>query len=273
MIGDIAGQCEALVKLEAQLPKGSPILLLGDLNDRGWQSKEVIEWAIYNDVDNGGRVVTLDSNHGDLFVDWFRQKTDAGHVPRYDIDVFEMNGGRATLSSYGHNISRCFTDELLSNKTLIDHIKWLSSRPSHVINKVNGQRYLFTHAPFPSGNPHRSFSQFLLKGSGYTSWKQDFDSELNHQWNRQEPNGFHNDMPNTISVFGHNSGNGVKIFCEQYENGVYVNNDSIEAIMDLNKGQVYGICLDTTRNKCLTALDLTNFRIYTEPYPTEARMY
>lgn len=267
VIGDIAGQKAALDALVAKLPK-KPIILLGDLNDRGWESKSVIQWA----MDNEDRVTTLDSNHGDMFVDWFRQKTNALYVPRYDSDIFEANGGRATISSYDLDF-RSTTNELLTNGDLNEHIYWLSTRPSHIVHEINTQKYLFSHAPM-NPNTHRSFDQFLNKGEGFCGYPSDPDSENNFQWNRNEPFQFHRDLPDTISVFGHNSGKDLKLFCEQYKDGIYIKGtDLLQELVDKNKGEVYGICMDTSRGEKLTALDLSTMTIYHSNYLPEARMY
>lgn len=289
VIGDIAGQYDSLMRLIAKMPK-QPTILLGDLNDRGWQSKQVIQWAIDNDVANGGLVETLDSNHGDLLYDWFMQKTHKislepivdgfsvktsldGYRPRYDgYEIFEYNGGRPTMTSYGHNISRCFEDELLANEDLVRHVKWLSERPTHLLKEINGQKYVFTHAPM-NPNIHRSFEQFLKRGTGFVVY--DDDSRQNYQWNRYEPFDFHRDLPDTISVFGHNSGKDLKLICDQYRDGIFVKgDDKLRSLFEQNKGEIYGLCLDTSRDEKLTGLDLATMTLYHEAYmPEPARMY
>jgi hypothetical protein len=229
VIGDIAGQYEALMRLVDKMPY-QPFILLGDLNDRGWQSKEVIQWAI----DNSDYVTTLD---------------------------------------YGHNISRVSKDELLADVVLGKHIDWLADRPSHVLEEINGQKYLFSHAPLVT-NPYRTFAQFLKKGSLFDGDNGYIDFNNSYLWNRVEPSGFHKELPNTISVFGHNSGTDLKLFCGQYLNGIYCKGeDKLRALLDLNKGEVYGICLDTSRDAKLTGLDLSTMTIYHEPYIIETKMY
>lgn len=263
IIGDIAAQYEAVISLIDQMPKQKTIFL-GDLNDRGWRSKEVIQFAI----DNSDIIITLDSNHGDIFIDWFMQKTEPKYAPRYHADIFEMNGGRPTMASYGHDIGKCFKDELLSDKDLCSHVEWLNHRPTHLLEVINGQSYIFSHAPL-NPNPNRSFKQFLLKGAGFVSYPFT-NSENNYQWNRNEPSGFHKDLPNVISIFGHNSGKDLKLFCKQYDNGIYVkDSDKLQQLLDINSTEVYGICIDTSRSERICGLDLNNMNIYYAPYMKE----
>lgn len=271
-IGDVAGQHDALIKLVDKLPKkDKPIILLGDLNDRGWQSKQVIQWAIDNDVERGGLVQTLDSNHGDMFVDWYNSITRSrqDYNIRYDANIFFQNGGIATVSSYGIDISLGdISKQVLDNETMLRHIEWLSLRPSNIKTIVNGQKYLFTHAPL-NINPHRTLEQFFDIGDGFANKPFFFrsESENNYQWNRYEPDRFHHELPNTISVFGHNSVNSIKLLCDQYPNGIYAHSqDMLKELVDINKNQIYGIGIDTSKVRNITALDLESFDYFQESY-------
>lgn len=264
VVGDIAGQFTALQRLMAKVPKQRTIFI-GDPNDRGWESKQVIQYCI----DNESWITLLDSNHGDMFVDWYKAKTDPMWVPRYDKDIFAWNGGIATMTSYGYKLEACTIDDLLADKDLKAHIEFLASRPSHLFETINGQKYMFTHAPM-TNNRHRRLDTFLRKGTG----ADDHDTIGGYLWNRHEPEDFHPDTPDTISVFGHNAGTNLKVICEQYKDGVFIKGgDYLRQVLDKNKGQVYGICVDTSRDKKLCCLDLNNMDIATEYYPTEAKMY
>src|SRR6185436_539286 len=66
-------------------------VLVGDLNDRGPRTKEMIAWAIKNET----LWPTLDSNHGDLMVDFY------DGIKYYSAGDFLRNGGYQTLISYG----------------------------------------------------------------------------------------------------------------------------------------------------------------------------
>ncbi len=272
IIGDIAGEYVALIKLLEKMPK-QRTLLLGDLNDRGWESKQVIQYAIDNDIMRQGLILTLDSNHGDLFTDWFYQRTGMKNDARYEDGIFEMNGGRATLSSYGHDINNTRKEVLLADKVLCAHVEFLATRPKFFTEEINGQKYFFSHAPM-NPNTHRTLEQFLKKGhlndgdNGYV------DFQNSYMWNRNEPFDFHRELPNTIAVFGHNAGKDLKLICEQYKDGIYIKGtDYLRNLLDINKGEVYGMCIDTSRDKKLTGLDLNTMTIYHENYPTEAKMY
>src|ERR1035437_4526340 len=95
IIADVGGQFKALKKLLSIMPKGLTVLV-GDLNDRGPMSKQVIELAM-----SSPDIITLQSNHGDMFVDFVLTQTDPDYSPRYIFEAFYKQGGLETLISYG----------------------------------------------------------------------------------------------------------------------------------------------------------------------------
>lgn len=109
IIGDIAGQFSTLLRLVERIPKNEEIVLLGDLVDRGPDSKDVVQWA----MDNAQRVKVIKGNHEDMMIDWYEKSK------RYEHGVWVMNGGDATLRSYERIISQ-------------DHIDFLKSLPIHL---------------------------------------------------------------------------------------------------------------------------------------------
>jgi len=90
VIGDVGGQFDALISLYAKAPKADKTILVGDLNDRGTKSRQVIEWAIQEP-----NVITLHSNHGDMFVDYYRRwEAFLNNLPyrtRYSSRDFQKN--------------------------------------------------------------------------------------------------------------------------------------------------------------------------------------
>lgn len=176
IIGDIAGQKKTLEALLAKMPQDEDIVLLGDLNDRGPNSKEVIEWAM-----NTPRVTTLHSNHGDMFVDFilgFRYRDYRSH---YHYSDFFNNGGGPTMKSYffqevtGKNLKEAIA------AIPMEHIKWLRDLPV----KYELPGLLCTHAPF----------------------EESYD-RMDSVWNRNNPD----KITGVLQVFGHNAHWGLRWF-------------------------------------------------------------
>jgi serine/threonine protein phosphatase 1 len=94
IVGDVHGCFKTFMALLAQLPKDIPITISGDLIDRGPESNKVVQYCIDNNID-----VTL-GNHEDMAINFVRNNTlKVGET--FDHDDFIMNGGKATLLSYG----------------------------------------------------------------------------------------------------------------------------------------------------------------------------
>lgn len=105
IISDIAGQHDALMRLVDLMPK-EEIVLVGDLVDRGPNSKEVIQWAIDN------KIKTILGNHEHMMIDFYEQNG------QYDIYIWHYNGGNFTSLQYKDD-----------PKSLKEHLKWLNSLP------------------------------------------------------------------------------------------------------------------------------------------------
>lgn len=125
IVGDIAGRYDELTLLLAKMPSADTIVLVGDLNDRGPNSRKVIEWAMENES-AAIPVLTLDSNHGQMMVEAYC----------HNSEDFLYNGGYATLESYG--LSRPNFPK--------EHIDWLASRPLYFLDEEAG--LFVSHAPW-----------------------------------------------------------------------------------------------------------------------------
>jgi hypothetical protein len=176
IIADIAGQFDALMKLTKLMPD-APFVLLGDLNDRGPKSKDVISWAIQN-----AHSTTLASNHHDVLVDHWLSIFDADYRRRYPANLFFDIGGLATMNSYGaYPGMNTFEAARLIPPS---HIHWLKSCP--VI--IETENLLLSHAPL-----HERFTLEELKRLP----QEDYDSP---SWNRTAPA-----KVDKFQIFGHNS--------------------------------------------------------------------
>lgn len=105
IIADVAGQYDALLRLVAKMPR-EPVYTLGDLNDRGPNSKEVIQWAIDNDIN------AIMGNHEHMMLDYYLK------WGLYDHFIWQSNGGSMTQLQYNED-----------PETLEKHLTWLKKRP------------------------------------------------------------------------------------------------------------------------------------------------
>lgn len=92
VIGDIAGQYKTFMALIAKMPKGR-IVSVGDVVDRGPDSKESVEWFM-NNKDH----CMLRGNHEDFLIQCTRDNGVYEYSDWYD------QGGLETLESFGGSI-------------------------------------------------------------------------------------------------------------------------------------------------------------------------
>lgn len=175
IIGDIAGQHDALMRLVNRFPDTKEIILVGDLVDRGPYSAEVIQWAMTNP-----RVKVIKGNHEHMMIDYW-DKTKI-----YDPGVWEMNGGNATILSYDRHFGNPRPPE--------SHMNWLRNLPQH----IKTEDLLVTHAPL---------HQDLTLERALFIDKDILDFGL--MWNRAKPKRLKH-----FQVFGHNSHWGLKYFAD-----------------------------------------------------------
>lgn len=227
IIGDIAGRYDELIFLLDKMPKADKVVLVGDLNDRGAKSREVIEWAM-----NTPDVITLHSNHGDFLVDLYYTMlgivTGNHYWATYRMsDYFNSkNGCIATLTSYGikHDFEKISILDLacdITRKIPKSHIEWLETRP---IEYVEGD-LIVTHAPL--------FKSYMIHGN---------DSRMTYSitdriWNRNLPH----KIENKFQIFGHNAQFGLKWFGD------------------------WAVCIDTSWQKTLTGIHWPIKQIYQVP--------
>ncbi len=89
MIGDVHGRFDLLTTLVDALPSNMPILCVGDLIDRGHQSKDVLEF-----VKEAETITPLMGNHEQLLLDFMTSPETEGRR-------WLRNGGLQTLASFG----------------------------------------------------------------------------------------------------------------------------------------------------------------------------
>ncbi len=90
VVGDIAGNYDALMRLRALAP--GELVCLGDLIDRGPDSRKVVEYLM------AGNGRSVKGNHDDMCVDWCRK------TRRYRSDNWFGNGGLPTLENWNGSV-------------------------------------------------------------------------------------------------------------------------------------------------------------------------
>src|SRR5215213_9957860 len=108
VIGDIHGCCDELRYLIDALPIGpdDEVIFLGDYIDRGPDSRAVISFLIeLKDRLRENRLVFLKGNHEDMLLSYLELSGQHGKM-------FLLNGGNATVESYGIAAENSSPDQL-----------------------------------------------------------------------------------------------------------------------------------------------------------------
>lgn len=162
VISDIHGCYDTLLELLKLCPKGD-IVFAGDLVDRGPKSKEVIQFAIDNNVQ------CVLGNHDDMMVDSVLK------LGKYEYGVWLQNGGDKTVISYNKPWD--------VKKLMVQHAHWLASLPltitlgdyiishtGHISNdrfndlwyrgepRYNGKYIIFGHTPHDKPNIQKKWA-------------------------------------------------------------------------------------------------------------------
>lgn len=167
IVGDIAGQYKAFLKLIDNFSDDHFILSVGDLMDRGPQSKQVIQWFI----DNAHRANALMGNHDFMMV----EACTGGHK-----DHWYYNGGYETEQSYA------------PNDVDPKHIEWLAKRPLY----YEDDELFISHAP--------QTKMHLIETGKYTLIDaniEDLEKREPFVWGRTVPRQPYN---NKTMIYGHN---------------------------------------------------------------------
>jgi len=138
VIGDIHGCAPLLRLLLSRLPPEMPVLVVGDMCDRGPDSRGVVELL----AERGARGVI--GNH-DL---WLRAWASGE-----GFDSFALHpamGGLATLASYGVEARGAGAIEAESWRVPARHREWLRSLAVALDLEVMGERYWLVHAGVPT---------------------------------------------------------------------------------------------------------------------------
>ncbi len=169
IIADVAGRFDELMLLVQKMPK-EEFLFVGDLNDRGTQTPQVIDWVMKN-------AKCVKSNHGDMLVSLYNQTMNTNYpCGKYSLEMLSnpRNGILTTIASYNgvENIPK-------------EHIEWLANLPWY----YKDDNIFVSHAPWHS-------KHVTLDSRRLTH----LDSRNNLLWNRESP-----PERDILQIFGHNT--------------------------------------------------------------------
>jgi serine/threonine protein phosphatase 1 len=138
VIGDIHGRADLLARLLLKLPAGIPVLVTGDVGDRGPDTRGVIDQLVARGA-TGAR-----GNHDEWLCTW---ANGGGFDP---FAISPKMGGLATLLSYGVVGLDPVAIEAQSHRVPPDHALWLSELAVAVDLEVMGAPFWVIHAGVPA---------------------------------------------------------------------------------------------------------------------------
>ena len=150
-VGDVHGRFDLLSEmaclieadLRASRPERAIEIFLGDYVDRGPQTREVIDWLMDTQPVTDERIC-LYGNHEDMMLKALDQPSA--------MPVWEVNGGDATLASYGvavPPVSPAAANDAFVAAFPQRHLQFLSALP----RRVEFGSYLFVHAGIDPDRP------------------------------------------------------------------------------------------------------------------------
>lgn len=129
-----------MMKLLSKIPKDEKIIFVGDLVDRGPESKEIVSW-----VRRSGHTALM-GNHEHMLIDFFDSRNPEIGSRYYEPENYYRNGGINTLKSYlGED--RWTSLKLTECEQLVDDVAWMRKLPL----KMEFDDLIVTHAPLKGG--------------------------------------------------------------------------------------------------------------------------
>ncbi len=138
VLGDIHGRADLLARMLDALPADMPVLVAGDVCDRGPATHDVLNLLVERGADG------VCGNH-DL---WLRDWANGRGFDRFALHP--AMGGEATLAAYGVFGRTPAQVEAQAWRVPADHRAWLDARPIVLDLDVMGTRYWLVHAGVPS---------------------------------------------------------------------------------------------------------------------------
>ncbi|MEA3454413.1 MAG: metallophosphoesterase [Candidatus Caldatribacteriota bacterium] len=194
VIGDVHGSLESLKMLIQKLPNIEQLYFVGDLIDRGPDSKGVVDFIRKHNFQ------TVLGNHEQFMIEDGQEVINrlvAGRGLREFDLLWTHQGGRQTLESYGFKYTKKGNIKLgkatqTDIDTFMEHINWMKTLPYYIETGImnNGRQNVISHSSVSRVWEDRFFldnSEKFDRWEGYVLW------------GRKPPI----DVPKIFNIFGH----------------------------------------------------------------------
>ena len=221
--GDPTGFGDSFKLLHKQMPEGV-FWGVGDLVDRGPDSKGVLDYFIDNNLNS------VMGNHDHMML-FEKIKNNPGVNSRlYRDGCWLYNGGDATMESLGVYHERDF--DPINFTKYFDYIEKMPLR-------FEEGNLMITHAPISDRKNKRVFDLGEIN-------KNEHLLDISALWNRYGPT----KVPGKFQVYGHNSPKGILWHTDKHPQGIYMHDE-----MEIPEG-AWAVCIDTWRETFLTGLSI-----------------
>lgn len=221
--GDPTGFGDSFKLLHKQMPE-APFWCVGDLIDRGPDSKGVLDYFMANGLNS------VMGNHDHMML-YEKIKNNPDVQKRlYPSDCWLDNGGDMTLESLGvKNIAD------FEPANFVEYFDYIQNMPL----RFEQDDLIITHAPISDRNNKKVFDLKEIN-------KNEYLLDVSALWNRSGPT----KVPGKFQVYGHNSPRGILWHTDKHPQGVYMADS-----MEIPEG-AWAVCIDTWRETFLTGLSI-----------------
>jgi serine/threonine protein phosphatase 1 len=122
VIGDVHGRLDKLTRLLAKLDPSEEVVFVGDLIDRGPQSREVVKFV------REGKYRVVRGNHEQMMID----ALSSVPLTMYDLQPWTRNGGGVTLASYGYSLQDILDLQEDLPVSMLSDLRWMGTLPHYL---------------------------------------------------------------------------------------------------------------------------------------------
>lgn len=233
IIGDIAGEYNTLIALLDKMPTSATPLSVGDMIDRGNESRKVLDFFMKTENE------AIIGNHEHMMLHSIRA---TGYYQDY---TWGYNGGIETLRSFLDDpftiIREGSTEEYYK---FIDkkYLDWIASLPLYIKSECknkDGLKAFISHAPLNQTVPFSYATDIEIPKDLRLSWS---PPQNNVIWNRDKST----PMMGYYQIHGHNAYVGFKEYKEE--------------------GKAYATCIDTSHKEVLTGIHFPSMEVFSQEF-------